>query len=95
MNTILGLDLGKFKSVACLYDPQTTDARFTIGRADLPVRPHPGRGREARRNRRPETMVVAKPGYAVGALRTRTGLTVDSFEIVFMRIKGERLDPND
>jgi hypothetical protein len=29
MNTILGLDLGKFKSVACLDDPQTTDARFT------------------------------------------------------------------
>jgi hypothetical protein len=29
VNTILGLDLGKFKSVACLYNPQTTDARFT------------------------------------------------------------------
>jgi hypothetical protein len=29
MNSILGLDLGKFKSVACLYDPQTTAARFT------------------------------------------------------------------
>jgi transposase len=27
--TILGLDLGKFKSVACSYDPRTHDARFT------------------------------------------------------------------
>jgi mono/diheme cytochrome c family protein len=43
----------------------------------------------------PVTAAVAKNGYAVGGLRTHTGLTVDGFEIVFMRIKGERLDPND
>ncbi len=29
MSTILGLDLGKFKSVACLYDPQTQEARYS------------------------------------------------------------------
>lgn len=29
MSTILGLDLGKFKSTACFYDPRTTAARFT------------------------------------------------------------------
>ncbi|HWE36426.1 MAG TPA: IS110 family transposase [Isosphaeraceae bacterium] len=29
MSTILGLDLGKFKSLACLYDTDTTVARFT------------------------------------------------------------------
>jgi transposase len=28
MSTILGLDLGKFKSVACLYDPVTQEARY-------------------------------------------------------------------
>ena len=29
MSTILGLDLGKFKSVACLYDPKTPEARYS------------------------------------------------------------------
>jgi hypothetical protein len=29
MTTILGLDLGKFKSTACLDDPTTNAARFT------------------------------------------------------------------
>jgi hypothetical protein len=42
-----------------------------------------------------ETTAIAKPGYAVGALRTHTGLSVDGFEVVFMRIKGDHLDPND
>ena len=35
MATILGLDLGKFKSVACTYDPGTTAARF----ATIPTDP--------------------------------------------------------
>src|SRR5262245_7658072 len=34
MTPILGLDLGKFKSVACLYDPDTTTARFTTIHTD-------------------------------------------------------------
>lgn len=34
MSTILGLDLGKFKSLACLYDTQTTAARFTTIHTD-------------------------------------------------------------
>ena len=29
MATILGLDLGKFKSLACLYNTETTATRFT------------------------------------------------------------------
>ncbi len=29
MSTILGLDLGKLKSLACHYDTETTAARFT------------------------------------------------------------------
>jgi transposase len=28
MSTILGLDLGKFKSVSCVYDPATQEARY-------------------------------------------------------------------
>lgn len=39
--------------------------------------------------------VVAKPGYAVGVIRTHTGLLVDGFELVFMKINGQRLDPRD
>jgi hypothetical protein len=42
-----------------------------------------------------ETEAVAKPGYAVGAINTHTGLTVDGFEMVFMRIDGDRLDSAD
>jgi hypothetical protein len=36
MSTTLGLDLGKFKSVACSYDTETTSARFA---RDRPHRP--------------------------------------------------------
>jgi transposase len=34
MSTILGLDLGKFKSLACLYDTDTTAARFATIHTD-------------------------------------------------------------
>jgi hypothetical protein len=43
----------------------------------------------------PTFTVVARPGYAVGGLVTHTGLTVDGFGIVFMKVDGDRLDPND
>jgi hypothetical protein len=43
----------------------------------------------------PETTAVAKPGYAVGAIKTRTGLSLDGFVIIFMKVKGDRLDPAD
>ena len=42
-----------------------------------------------------ETTVVARPGYAVSAIRTRTGLTVDAFQIEFTRFRDGRLDPDD
>jgi hypothetical protein len=42
-----------------------------------------------------ETAAIAKPGYAVGAINTHTGLTVDGFEMVFMKIDGEQLDTSD
>jgi hypothetical protein len=43
----------------------------------------------------PEATVVAKAGYAVGAIRTRTGLSLDGFVIIFMKVEGDRLDPSD
>ena len=36
MATILALDLGKFKSLACAYDPDSQRARFTT----IPTDPH-------------------------------------------------------
>jgi hypothetical protein len=41
------------------------------------------------------TTVVARPGYAVGAMRTQTGAALDAFRLEFMRAAGDRLDPND
>ena len=43
----------------------------------------------------PETVVIARPGYAVGAIRTRAGLALDGCVLVFMRIRGDQLDPSD
>ncbi len=39
-----------------------------------------------------ETETIAKPGFAIGSVRTHTGLTVDGFDVVFMRVKGDHLD---
>ncbi len=43
----------------------------------------------------PVATVVARPGYAVGGLVTHTGLTLDGFGIVFMKVNGEQLDVGD
>jgi len=47
--------------------------------------------------RHPDTAfeIVAKEGYAVGAINYSTGNFFDGFEAVFMKVKGDRLDPND
>ncbi len=37
----------------------------------------------------------AKEGYAIGAIVAKAGAIVDGFRVVFMRIKGDRLDPSD
>jgi hypothetical protein len=39
--------------------------------------------------------VLAKPDYAVGGLIMKAGLGPDSFIVVFMKMKGDRLDPED
>jgi hypothetical protein len=43
----------------------------------------------------PVKTVVARPGYAIGGLVTHTGLTLDGFGIVFMKVDGDRLDIDD
>ncbi|MBM4073717.1 MAG: hypothetical protein FJ271_33070 [Planctomycetes bacterium] len=40
-------------------------------------------------------LIVAKPGYAVGALDTKAGLIVNGFSATFMRVRGADLDPAD
>jgi serine/threonine protein kinase len=43
----------------------------------------------------PEQVVRARDGYAVGGLIGKSGSRVDGFKVVFMRIKGAVLDPED
>ncbi len=43
----------------------------------------------------PSITVVARPGYAVGAINTRTGLFLDAFQFVFMKFDDGQLDPSD
>ncbi len=42
-----------------------------------------------------EMTILARPGYAIGGIHTRTGLTVDAFRVIFMRFHNGRLDPGD
>lgn len=43
----------------------------------------------------PTVKVVAKPGYAVGGMTVRTQQGIVGLSLTFMRINGNRLDPND
>jgi serine/threonine protein kinase len=43
----------------------------------------------------PEKVLRARDGYAVGGLVGRAGARVDGFKVMFLRIKGEVLDPED
>jgi hypothetical protein len=52
-------------------------------------------GKQFGKDTPPTMTAVARPGYAVGAIITRTGLTVDAFKITFMRFKDGQLDPGD
>jgi hypothetical protein len=40
-------------------------------------------------------VVKANPGYCVGGLNVRTGLGVDGFSVIFMKIDNDRLNPDD
>lgn len=39
--------------------------------------------------------IVARPGYAVGAITVKSGLTVDGFSVTFMKINKDGLDARD
>ena len=41
------------------------------------------------------TRLVAKPGYAIGAMTVKSGANADGLSVTFMRIKGDTLDPSD
>jgi hypothetical protein len=43
----------------------------------------------------PTATIVAKPGYAIGAINIHAGLLVDSFQIVFSKFKNGRFDTHD
>ncbi len=38
---------------------------------------------------------IAKPGYAIGAITVKAGLTVDGLSITFMKVVDGKLDPKD
>lgn len=40
-----------------------------------------------------ETELVAKPGYAVGAVKMRAAVSLHGFELVYMKVDGDHLDP--
>jgi predicted Zn finger-like uncharacterized protein len=42
-----------------------------------------------------QSRTVAKPGYAVGGMRANVGVVIHGVQLVYMRIKGKRLDPKD
>jgi hypothetical protein len=42
-----------------------------------------------------EQHLVARPGYAIGAVKARAGLVLNAVQVVFYRINGRRLDPAD
>ena len=39
--------------------------------------------------------ILARPGYAVGGMTAVSGSRVDGFQLTFMRVRGDRLDPRD
>lgn len=61
---------------------------YRVGDKDVPGQLH---GVDQKRSVR----VVAKPGYAVGAVRVNTGLWIDACSVTFMKVAGDRLDPKD
>ena len=53
---------------------------FQVGNTHIPGKPH---GKDI-----PTSLeVVARPGYAVGAINTHAGMLLDAFQFVFMRFE--------
>jgi len=52
-------------------------------------------GKKSRSNAKETEILRAKPGYAVGGIKLQTGLGVDGMSLIYLRIDGDKLDPND
>jgi hypothetical protein len=52
-------------------------------------------GRKSKNNARDTEILRAKPGYAVGGIKLQSGLEIEGISLTFMRIAGDKLDPND
>ncbi len=83
--TGLEIGLGKFANIDVIHSVR---AVFRVGDKETTGRQH---GTNLSRVLR----LVAKPGYAVGAVTLQTGANVDGLSLTFMRIKGSQLDSND
>ena len=84
---LVGLEVGvgKFANVDVI---QSIRAVFRVGKKE-------SLGPQHGTNLTRVTRLVAKPGYAVGAITVRSGANADGLRLVFMRIKGNQLDPKD
>jgi hypothetical protein len=61
---------------------------------DWPDEPPPG-PEDGSDERNGVVKLMAKPGYAIGAITAKTGLGIDGLSVTFMGIRGDELDPTD
>lgn len=84
---LVGLEVGLSK----FFDIDVTMAVRAVFRSGEKESLGPQRGTDLSR----VTRLVAKPGYAVGAVNVKHGANADGLSLTFMRIKGDALDPTD
>ena len=84
---LVGLEVGLGK----FFDIDVTQAIRAVYRSGEKDSLGPQRGTQLTR----VTKLVAKPGYAIGAMTVKSGANADGLSVTFMRIKGAALDPND
>lgn len=84
---LIGFDVG-ISSFAARDAVGTLRPIFRVGRQEILGELH---GSDSKRT----VSVVAKDGYAVGAISVKAGLWIDGFSLTFMKVVGDKLDPND
>src|SRR5215471_2150079 len=96
---LVGFDLGvgEFMDIECIYALRgvyrTSDGQvISFGEHGL-FRDKHGPGKKVVKSKVTRTVQLrAKPGYAVGSLRLRSGLLINGLSVTFMRIDGALLD---
>lgn len=83
---LVGMRLAKGKNWGGAL--QAVQPIYRVGTQDSPGARHGQAGGE-------EHELVAKPGYAVGAVHARAGLVMNAVQLVFYRIDGKRLNRED